>query len=103
MAKQTAVAAHACKHLTFTHRTVLSVPAPDSGRIWCRCLTGSVGFSLMVTADEARTYYVRYKPRNGGGARTYKIGPARELSFREARDKAEETTRNLTGDATRAE
>jgi hypothetical protein len=53
-----------------------------------------MGFRLMVTAKGYRAYYLIYKPRGVSQARAHQIGPAEDLSYKEAKSKAE-TIRGL--------
>jgi integrase len=48
-----------------------------------------MGFRLMVTAGGYRAYYLLYRPRNGDKSRAYRIGAAEDLSYKEAKTKAE--------------
>ncbi len=79
---------------TFSERNVHTVePArmPANGRAWLSPSdpAAPMGFRLMVTASGYRAYYLIYRPRNGDKARAYRIGSAEDLSYKEAKTKAE--------------
>lgn len=79
---------------TFSERNVHTVEPSRmsaSGRAWLSPSDPSApkGFRLMVTASGYRAYYLVYKPRNGSKARAYRIAPAEDLSYKEAKTKAE--------------
>lgn len=74
--------------LVCSERNVHTLSAPDEGRIFYRC-DGPTGFRLMVTANGHRAFYMVYRSRIGGQGRTYKIGLADDLSFKEAKTRAE--------------
>jgi integrase len=79
---------------TFSERNAHTVePArmPANGRAWLSPSDRGApkGFRLMVTASGYRAYYLLYRPRNGGKPRAYRIGAAADLSFKEAKSRAE--------------
>jgi len=79
---------------TFSERNVHTVePArmPANGRAWLSPSdpAAPIGFRLMVTPSGYRAYYLIYRPRNGDKARAYRIGPAEDLSYKEAKTRAE--------------
>jgi hypothetical protein len=71
--------------------TVEPVRMPANGRAWLSPSDpgAPTGFRLMVTASGYRAYYLIYRPRNGDKARAYRIGTAEDLSYKEAKTKAE--------------
>jgi integrase len=87
---------------TFSERNVHTV-APSrmsaGGRAWLSPSDPSApkGFRLMVTASGHRAYYLVYRPRNGGTSRAYRIGTTEDLSYKEAKTKAE-TIRGIVAD-----
>ncbi len=88
------VESDAASRLTFSERNVHTVEPSRmsaSGRAWLSPSDPSAptGFRLMVTASGYRAYYLVYKPRNGGKARAYRIGSAEDLSYKEAKTRAE--------------
>jgi Arm DNA-binding domain len=64
---------------------------PSNGRAWLSPSDpgAPTGFRLMVTASGYRAYYLIYRPRNGDKSRAYRIGTTEDLSYKEAKTKAE--------------
>jgi integrase len=71
--------------------TVEPARMPANGRAWLRPSDpgAPTGFRLMVTASGYRAYYLIYRPRNGDKSRACRIGTTEDLSYREAKTKAE--------------
>ena len=84
---------------TFSERNVHTIDRPPSGRLWCAPAdpAAPTGFRLMVTATGYRAYYVIYRPRGTSQSRAHLIGPAEDLSYKEAKSKAE-TIRGLVAE-----
>jgi integrase len=79
-----------------SERNVHTLPLPSEGdRALYKC-AGPTGFRLMVNRSGRRIFYLNYRAR-GGPARSYRIGPAEDLSFKEARARAE-TIRGLVAE-----
>jgi integrase len=83
----------------FSERIVHTIERPASGRLWCWPAdpAAPTGFRLMVTATGYRAYYVIYRPRGVSQSRAQLIGPAEDLSYKEAKSKAE-TIRGLVAE-----
>ena len=83
----------------FSERNVHTIEPPAAGRLWCSPADPGApkGFRLMVTAKGYRAYYVVYRPRGASQSRAHLIGPAEDLSYKEAKGKAE-TIRGLVAD-----
>jgi hypothetical protein len=75
----------------FSERNVHTIERPPSGVLWCWPAdpASPKGFRLMVTATGYRAYYVIYRPRGVSQSRAQLIGPAEDLSYKEAKSKAE--------------
>lgn len=73
---------------TFSERNANTLPPPAKGRANYRCASGPTGFRLVITAAGARSYFLIYRSR-ANARRAYRIGPTKDLSFKEAKDRAE--------------